>query len=263
MRSQPAVEPQIQVNPDYNPFKKTSGNNTGNSKTNFTKAIHQEGFGNAAAKPEDWEQFYQIKEEEEIVDQSPEIAVDTAFSSGNFLVKDNYIFTPGKSGFLVVHARRAVERTVYDNILSSFISSPINSQTLLFPLEKELSRQEAQHWEDSSSVLKQLGFDAVIEDNVLIVHSVPSVLEEETLSKSLDSILETLAYKDLEKGDLAHRIVGSIARSAAMKHMELTSKEQIQSLIDRLFQCENHTYSPSNKKIVDTLDLALIHKKFE
>ena len=93
--------------------------------------------------------------------------------------------------------------------------------------------------------------------------AVPSVLEEETLSRSIDKILETLAHKDVEKGELAHELVGAIARSAAMKRMELSNKEQIQSLVDRLFQCEDHAYSPSNKKIMETLDLALIDKKFE
>ena len=111
--------------------------------------------------------------------------------------------------------------------------------------------------------LKQLGFSGTYDNEVLTVNAVPSVLEEETLSKSIDNVLKTLAHKEIEKGELAHGLVGSIARSAAMKRLDLSNNEKIQALIDRLFQCEDHAYSPSNKKIMDTLEMALIDKKFE
>lgn len=267
MRSQPVVEPQIAVNPEYNPFKSSStsasGGSTGKTKENFSHAIKSQGFGAQEAKQEEWEDFYEIKEEK-IQDVIPVFSEDQMLPNyGNFLVKDSYILAPGKSGFLVIHARRAVERIVYNEIINSFISNPIESQTLIFPLEKELSKQEGRNWVSNASVLKQLGFDGAVKDELLTISAVPNVLEEETLSRSIDKILETLAHKDVEKGELAHELVGTIARSAAMKRMELSSKEQIQSLVDRLFQCEDHAYSPSNKKIMETLDLALIDKKFE
>ncbi|MCR9173879.1 MAG: DNA mismatch repair endonuclease MutL [bacterium] len=266
MRSQPAVEPQISVNPEYNPFSstsRTSSSGTGKTKENFSHAIKQQGFGSQEAKHEDWENFYEIKEEkaQEVTPVFEEAEILPNF--GSFLVKDSYILAPGKSGFLVIHARRAIERIVYNEIINSFISNPIESQQLLFPIEKELSKQEGIHWTENASVLKQLGFSGEVNDEVLAVNAVPSVLEEETLSKSIDRILETLGHKDVEKGEVAHELVRSIARSAAMKRLELSNKEQIQSLIDRLFQCEDHAYSPSNKKVMETLDLALIDKKFE
>lgn len=266
MRSQPAVEPQIRVNPEYNPFSSTpsrSSGGSGKSSANFSSAIKQQGFGTKEAKQEDWENFYEIKEED-VSEPAPSfLEEDTVPEHANFLVKGSYILSPGKSGFLVIHARRAIERIVYDEVISSFISNPIESQQLLFPLEKELSKQESRNWLENTSVLKQLGFHAGIEDDALSITAVPAVLEEETLSGSIDMVLETLAHKEIEKGDLAHALVGSIARSAAMKKLELSNNDQIQSLIDRLFQCENHAYSPSNKKIMATLEMALIEKKLD
>ncbi len=266
MRSQPAVEPQIQVNPEFNPFStpsRSSGGSTGKTKENFSKAIKEHGFGTQEAKQEDWENFYEIKEEK-VQEVTPVFEEEEMLPNyGSFLVKDSYILAPGKSGFLVIHARRAIERIVYNEIINSFISNPIDSQQLLFPVEKELSKQEGRNWTENASVLKQLGFVGAVNDELLTVNAVPSVLEEETLSKSIDRILETLAHKDIEKGEVAHELVRSIARSAAMKRLDLSNKEQIQSLIDRLFQCEDHAYSPSNKKIMETLDLAFIDKKFE
>ncbi|GAB5418798.1 MAG: DNA mismatch repair endonuclease MutL [Crocinitomicaceae bacterium] len=267
MRSQPAVEPQIAVNPEFNPFKNTSSKpgtgTTGKTKDNFSQAIKSQGFGAQEARHEDWENFYEIKEEksQEVVPAFSEEEMLPNY--GSFLVKDSYILAPGRSGFLVIHARRAIERIVYNEIINSFISNPIESQALLFPLEKELSKQEGRNWTENASVLKQLGFDGAVADETLTISAVPNVLEEETLSRSIDKILETMVHKDVEKGELAHELVGTIARSAAMKRLDLSSKEHIQSLVDRLFQCEDHAYSPSNKKIMETLDLALIDEKFK
>lgn len=268
MHSQPAVEPQIKVNPEYNPFsspsRSTSGRSTGKTKENFSSAIKQQGFGTQEAKQEDWENFYEIKEESVVPEVTPVFEEEEILPNyGSFLVKDSYILAPGKSGFLVIHARRAIERIVYNEIINSFISNPIESQQLLFPVEKELSKQEGINWMENKTVLKQLGFLGEVKDEILIVNAVPNVLEEETLSKSIDRILETLAHKNIEKGEVAHELVRSIARSSAMKRLDLSNKEQIQSLVDRLFQCEEHAYSPSNKKIMETLDLAFIDKKFE
>lgn len=267
MRSQPAVEPQIKVNTEYNPFQSSTGRSsvsTGKSSSNFTQAIKSEGFGTQEAKQEDWENFYEIKEEASEEEESTGFIEENAQAAmGSFLVKDSYILSPSKSGFLVIHARRAIERIVYDSIITSFINNPIQSQQLLFPLQKELSKQEARNWKESASVLNQLGFSGEIKDDELELNAVPAVLEEETLSKSVDQILETLAHKEIEKGELAHELVGSIARSAAMKSLNLSNTEHLQGLIEQLFQCENHSYSPSNKKIIDTLDLSIIENKFK
>lgn len=265
MHSQPAVEPQIQVNPEYNPFRSapaTSVGSKGKTKENFSEAIKSQGFGTDFGKQEDWENFYSINEEE-TQEEAPSFLADTIPDFGSFLVKDNYILTPGKSGFLVIDARRAIERIVYNKIINSFINNPVESQVLLFPLEKELSKQECRNWIENTTVLRQLGFDGTMKEDMLHVTAVPTVLEEETLSRSIDRVLETLAHKDIEKGEIAHELVGAIARSAAMKKMGLSTAEEVQGLVDRLFQCENHAYSPSNKKIMETLEMAIIDEKFD
>ncbi|MBL4862097.1 MAG: DNA mismatch repair protein MutL, partial [Crocinitomicaceae bacterium] len=186
MRSQPTTEPQIRVNPDYNPFRTTtaasSTGTSGKTKDNFSKAIVSQGFGTEQAKQEDWENFYHIKEEqEEVPEEIMEVeSIDENMSS--FIIRGNYIISPSKSGLMVIHARRAIEQIVYSNIINSFIINPVESQQLLFPLEIEVSKNEKIHWESNLTMLKQLGFSGTIENEVLSLNAVPSVLQEETLS---------------------------------------------------------------------------------
>jgi DNA mismatch repair protein MutL len=264
MRSQPTVEPTIKVDPEYNPFKTSSRpTSSGSSKSSgFTKAINNQGFGTKEAKQEDWENFYSIEEESSEKEPTELIQSETDYSTASYLVKGNYLITSSKSGLMVIHARRAIEQIIYNDVINSFISNPIDSQKLLFPIEREVSKKEQVNWESNSTILNQLGYSGSVSGGTLRLEAVPTLLEEETLIQSIDSILETLEFKDVEKSDVAHDLVASIARSAAMKNLNLNTQEAVESLINRLFQCENHTYSPSNKKIIDTITMDSIDKKF-
>lgn len=268
MRSQPAIEPSIQVNTEFNPFQTTSrpsSSGSGKTKDNLTQGIASQGFGLDKASTSDWENFYTIEEEAETVTENyPPIDMEDSMENvSTFIVKGSYIITPSKSGLMMIHARRAIEQIVYTDIHSSFIVNPIESQKLLFPIERELSTHEENLWIENKSILKQLGYAGIIEDKVLKVDSVPAVIQEESILNSLDEIFQGIGFREIEKGDIAHTLVLAIAKSAAMKKINLNTNESIQALINQLFQCENHTYSPRNKKIVETLSLEEIQQKFK
>jgi len=264
MRSQTPVEPSVRVNENYNPFtanstKSTSGY-SGKSSDNLTAGIAGQGFGQAKAASSDWENFYTIEEEETTVNL--DLGLETR-DQLSYIIKGNYIFTPSKTGLMVIHAKRAIEQIVYTEISNSFISNPITSQQLLFPIEKEVSKNEKNTWSENQSILNQLGFQSTFKDDLLLINAVPSVLQEETISNSIDEIFTTIAFQEIEKGELAHTLIGAIAKSASLKKLNLSTDEMIQSLIDQLFQCENHTYSPRNKKIIETISLDEIHQKLK
>ena len=264
MRSKTPVEPNVRVNENYNPFtsntSKASTGYTGKTSENQSSGIMSHGFGQEAAKTSDWENFYTIEEED--VTESLDLGLETR-DQLSYIIKGNYIFTPSKTGLMVIHAKRAIEQIVYTEISNSFISKPITSQSLLFPIEKEVSKNEKNTWTENQSILHQLGFQSSFKDEILLINAVPSVLQEETISSSIDEIFSTIAYQEIEKGDLAHTLIGAIAKSASLKKLNLSTDEMIQSLIDQLFQCENHTYSPRNKKIIETITLDEIHQKLK
>ena len=264
MRNQTPIEPSVKVNENYNPFTsnatKTSSGFTGKKTENYTSGIASQGFGQETAKTSEWDSFYTIEEESETANL--ELGLEVSGQS-SYIIKGNYVFAPSKSGLMAIHAKRAIEQIVYTDISNSFISNPITSQQLLFPIEKEVSKNEKSSWLENQSILNQLGFESIFKENVLVINAVPAVLQEETISNSIGEIFSTIAYQEIEKGDLAHTLIGAIAKSASMKKINLSTPEMIQSLIDQLFQCENHTYSPRNKKIIASISLDEINTKFK
>ncbi len=266
MKSQPATEPTIQVDPTYNPFKTTSrssGSGISKTKDNFSTAITKHGFGSERASTSEWENFYEIEEDKshEVVQQQI-IEDEPIESTSGWIVKGSYLISPSKSGLMVIHARRAIEQIVYTDLINKFISSPIESQQLLFPIEKDLSKNEAIAWSENVSMLKQLGFNGEVNDEQLTLNAVPSVLPEESISKALDGIIETVAHREIEKGEIAHELVHAIAKSAAQKKLNLSNEKLINELIEQIFSCENHTFTPSGKKIIETVDISIIDQKF-
>jgi DNA mismatch repair protein MutL len=146
--------------------------------------------------------------------------------------------------------------------MSTFISSPINSQQLLFPYEKEISLNEKNQWLANYTMLNRLGFETDFQDNTLLLKAVPSILQEESINDCVDLILDNISFKEIEKGDIAHVLIQSIASANSKKKNLLTTKETIENLIDQLFNCPEHAHSPNGKKIMQTITLEEISNRF-
>jgi DNA mismatch repair protein MutL len=267
MQSQTPIEPTIKVNDGFNPFDGASrsrgGKSTGKTKDNFSKAIVDQGFGNKEATEKDWGNFYKIEQDDIKPEDSELFGPEEGNKlSADFIVKGGYIITPSKSGLMLINIKRAIEQIVYSDIHKQFISRPLNSQVLLFPLEREILKHETSLWEENNTLLTQLGFKSEIDNGILKISAVPDVLQEETIAASIEEIFASFGYQQIDKGDIAHALIAAISVSASMRKTNLNTKESIQALIDKLFQCENHAYSPRNKKILETFSLDEIYQKF-
>jgi len=220
------------------------------------------GFGNKEVNPNDWKEFYDIKEEKEETEEK-ELSLEIEENTNkNYILKGNFIFTSGKSGLITIQYKRALERITYDRLMKAFISEPIASQKLLFPFEKEVSAKEISEWMGNKTMLDRLGFEAEATEDKLVINAVPSILQEENINQCIDTILENIAYREIEKGDISHILISSIAFAASLRKNAFHNKEAIIQLIEDLFACSEHTFTPNGKKIIETISLEEINEKF-
>lgn len=264
MRKQTPVEPTIAVNPDYNPFKTaSSASSKGYTSSGMSKAIQSEGFGSASYDSKDWQNFYSIEEEnEEEINSSAIDFKDETPSIGQLIIKSPYIIAQIEDELIVINGKRAFERITYDKMMQEFIQHPLNSQALLFPIEKELSSTEIELWNQNKELLQRIGFEGKTKNDQLFLAAVPSVLQEEGIHQCIDSILETLQHKDLDKSDITHNFVQSIAYNASQKKDLLSIKENVIELIDQLLKSEENQWTPNGKKIIVPFDFNRITKEF-
>lgn len=259
VRKSEPVEPQILVNPSYNPFQSTVYQKTtssGGSK-NYSAALQQEGFGSTPPSPEDWQNFYQIEEQKSSENQS--IFEDEA-AVKQFLLHDKYLVSPTKSGFMIIDIRRAKNRILFDELIQHFVSQPLASQQLLFPIERSLAKEAKLTWQGQKSLWNQLGFDFELDADQLQIMAVPALLSSLDLETCLDELTDAATYTDIESGDVAHFIVAKLALLGA-KNFKLQHHEEVEHFIDTLFQCPQHTTTPNGKPIMFTLGFDELAKK--
>jgi len=163
---------------------------------------------------------------------------------------------------MVIQLERAVERIVYDELMSDFISRPIASQKLLFPFTRECTNSELREWTNHTNLINRLGFESTLEGLEIQIHAVPAIIGEDQLHECLNMLLANISFKEIDKGEIAHELIRSIAVSASKNRTFNDHNDALQGLIDQLFSSPEHVYSPSGKRILNTLTLEEIASKF-
>jgi len=252
------VEPEIKVDPNYNPFSKFGANKS--SSTSSNKALNNQGFGKKSDSKE-WENFYAIREENKEI-QTKLIEPEENYSKNKYLLKDRYLLSNVKSGILIIDTYRAKQRMLYDEMMQQFVTQPLAAQKLMFPLELALDQNEMDSWMDSNSLLMQLGFTFKIENKVFQLESLPACIIEKDCKSCIDGITKTLSSTQKpDKGELAHELISAIVYSAS-KATKLHSEQEIESFINLLFSCEDHSFCPFGKPIMQTLTIEELTTKF-
>ncbi|MFA7273000.1 MAG: DNA mismatch repair endonuclease MutL [Crocinitomicaceae bacterium] len=250
--------PEIKVNKDYNPFQTFSAPASSGTRTDRSSAILNAGFGQD--KSLSWENFYDIREEV----QQEEQGLDLEFESvehTNFLIAGNYVITNAKSGLMSIHYRRAYERIVYDELMDHFMAQPIPSQGLLFPYEWDLKKEEKIIWESNAMLLKQLGLTWSFGEEIIILESIPAILQEENIPTFIQLIIEQMIMEQVDKGEIAHHFILTLAKSAALEKKLIQNNENATDLVNSLFSCPDHIHSPSGKTILKTITFEQLEKQ--
>lgn len=255
-QKEPIKEPQIKVDPSYNPFKNTSSApSSGSSSSNS-------GFKPLQPNKADWENYYEITEENESSSQGEAEFDEMPSFQKRFQLHNKFLLIQVKSGMMIIQLSRAKERILYDELMDKFMHSPISSQQVMFPLEFKLKDTEKLDWETNEASIKRLGFDWEFNKNTLVLSAIPAYLEMEQVQDCISTIIQKISYEEIDKGELAHALIVSLARSATGKIKANFTDNEIESLINSLFACDDHLYTPSGKKIIETITLDELNKRF-
>ena len=256
-RNEAPKEPEIKLNPSYNPFSTFQKNEKVNRSE--SKALNKQGFGQNTS-PKDWQNFYEIKEDQSNEKNSLLQETDD-YLKQDFLIRERYIITNSKSGILIIDSKRAQQRIDYDQIMNQFVTAPVESQKMLFPLNVQLNKDEISAWTSSKNLLKQLGFQFQMEKEELVFDHVPSCLNDKKPDKCIKRITQALMAEQSEKGELAHEIVLQLIQT----NTPITSfynSHEIKDFIERLFSHFEHSFCPFGKPIMQTVNIEELTSNF-
>lgn len=180
---------------------------------------------------------------------------DHISSSKTFVQWQEYIITTMKSGVLIMHHKRALERIIYERLSERMLHQVPISQQLLFPVEVSFSPQDAILLQEVIADLYQLGYNIIptCDAFTFSVIGVPAEVPGGQEQQILESILDQLKHEADQLADRG-RLVMLRTMAKRMAIVKSMNHDEMQALVDELFACEQPQYAPDGKLIFKILE---------
>jgi len=238
--------------------------------------------------PGNWEKLYEglkadLREEENqaqitIHPESPKtITLSSAANAPNeklrsapigqkqyFQIHQQYIATQVKSGLMLIDQHRAHERILYERFLQQLKNRSGASQQSLFPQTVELSPADFALVNDMKDELHAIGFEfSSFGNSALIINGVPADLKATNEKALFEGFIEQFKhFQESLSISVDERISRALAQRSAIKSGIALTQEEMSSLIDQLFACQQPGYAPNGTKTTHILELGKLDQLF-
>lgn len=244
----PVVEPEIDINPSFNPFKPNfQRRSTGNWKIMYEG--NNETVANSANKINKFNRL------DTVVDENKNLYIQ---------LQETYIITVVKSGLLLVDQHLAYERILYEKFLKEMENNIEVSQQELFPQHISLNLNDASLLKEIKPELEKIGFRIeILNATTFIINGIPVDIKEKDVVSLIEKILDLYKTNQTSlKLDKKVNLARSLASQLAIKAGQSLSTLEMQDLIDRLFGCTVPEVAPNGKKIYIILNVDELKKHF-
>lgn len=259
-----AETPELQVNPDFNPFSTTDKG----ASAYHRQSVNWEPLYGGLASSEGPTNLSVGKEGTAIDETEGTLYGDghpaPDMSASHYQYKGQYLLTSVKSGLMIIDQQRAHIRILYDRFKAQMTSQSGTSQGLLFPEMFQLPVSDAVILDEISDDLHALGFDlSPLGGGSYSVNGIPAGTEGLNPVDMLTRMVECAKEKGggLED-EMQHRIALSLARSAAIVPGQVLTNVEMEALVDGLFACATPNYTPDGKVVIAILQQDSIDKLF-
>ena len=166
---------------------------------------------------------------------------------------------------LFVDQHAAHEKIKYENLLSSFHTGEIISQSLQPPLVLHLTQKEETALNEYHEYFENLGF--VWEDfgsHSIAMREMPLELYGKSEKRFFEDILDELVENGC-KGtpDVVQEKIASMACKSAVKGNQSMNHAEMKELLDQLFTLDNPYHCPHGRPTIISMSKADLEKKFK
>lgn len=243
--------PQTNFNPDYNPFN--SSNSSKKTDRNWEELYND--FSSHTSSHGGITPFSEFSEVETEIGKQQMMAFE---NTGVFYVQYGlkYIFSGVKTGLMMIDQHRAHFRILYDQFMLKLRAQKSTSQQLLFPEILELSKEQMNVMEQIKEDLQWVGFDLeLFGPNSYAINGVPSEIDNISSVAVINELIADVMETELSVQEVVQERVGRfLARKGAIKSGQTLTSDEMVELVNNLFSCENHQYTPDGKKIIVMLN---------
>lgn len=265
--NKPVIQPEITVNPHYNPFEKRT-----EPQTRFNLQPRQipsiqgwQDLYTTAPSPTEKIDFQNAPPLPMIV--SHDQLSEDIFSEKkkSFQVKNSIIVTHTITGIIIIDQQYAHERILYERILNMDPPESKNGQQQLIPQTITLNPGNAQFFLEWKDYFTELGFE--INDfgkGTFVIQAIPVNLDAANIGAFIESVLESLKTPGREsKLSQGQVLAKTLARKLAVKRGKRLHQEEIDAMIENLFACNVPELSPDGKPTMVIISYDDLDRKFK
>ena len=177
-----------------------------------------------------------------------------------------YILTQVKSGILLIDQQAAHERILYEQYLQPSLNSEARSaQKLLFPVHVTFNPADLTLIQAHAKDIQALGF--VLESfgkDSLIVAGCPAEAGDRDLKQLLEGLIEQFKWNQAKFSlTTQENLARSLAKRACLQPGKKLQKEEMDTLVDQLFACDNPNYTPDGRKTFVMMTLEDINNRLQ
>ena len=180
-----------------------------------------------------------------------------------YQIHNSYIIVQIKNGFFILDQYLAHQRILYEKYLKNLNEREELMQKQLFPISLQVPKDRIEIFEELIIEMKKLGFDIQsFGGETFVVHGIPAGFNDNNIQDLVDRLLDQYASNldlDISKNE---NLARAMAQSAAIKKGQRLNVEEMKTLVDELFACENPYTSPIGKKCFVNYELTDLEKQF-
>ncbi len=180
-----------------------------------------------------------------------------------YQLHNKYIISQISTGLLVIDQHAAHERVIYERTLKRFNEQGQNTQQLLFPISLNLDPADLTIVEETMPDLNLMGFSLkMFSGSTVVLDGVPVDLKPGRESTILTEIIEDYKRDNDLRLTPREKLCKTYACKAAVKAGDYLTIEEMESLIDQLFEAEVPYVCPHGRPVLVKIPLLELDKKF-
>ena len=247
--SKPVSQPQVTVDPTYNPF-------------------HTRGAIYPDRAPRNWENLYEGLPNIQTHPAQPSdpgiLRLADAETCPLWQYGGKYILAPTANGLVFINQHRAHIAVLYAQFIEQLKHTQGAMQQLLFPEVLALPKDEMVLVNTMLGDLRAIGFDIEqLSPDSYSIQGVPAQIANMSAVPILQDIILQVRDRDADtQSEWREQIAMSLANNAAIPYGKNLTEEEMRDILTRLVQTANYRRLPNGKTIVSLLSDEEIGKRF-
>lgn len=247
--TKPVSQPQLTVDPTYNPF-------------------HTRGTIYPDKAPRNWENLYDGLMDNPIAPARPDTQTEpfsfNPETSPLWQYGGKYILIPSAEGLLIVNQRRAHIAVLYSQFTEQLQHTHGAMQQLLFPEVMTLPKDEIVLVHSMLDDLHAIGFDIEqLSPDSFSIQGIPAQIANMSAVPVLQDIIQQVRDRGADtQTEWREQIALSLSESAAIPYGKILTEDEMRDIVTRLVQLTNYRRLPNGKTVVSLLSGEEINKRF-